>query len=237
MARSIYKWHKWLAVGAAVFTVLWFISGIVMALPTRIWPRDGAPVLPASSSPSYKDIRVSIPEAIAAAEAAAGQPIEVTGVTTQRILGRIIYQISTTRQGSHMVDAADATRFQVSPEVAAQLAAAAARNSPRLEEPVLMDAGRGKKAYRIAADDGRVFLVATEDGEVRTLTRAGRARGMISGWHTFSFLEPILGAAGTRVFLILSSIVGTAMSFFGVWILWIQFQQWRRARYTINANQ
>jgi hypothetical protein len=238
--RFIYKTHKWLAVGVGLFTLIWFASGVVMVMPKNFLGKgsvaDGSAV--ARTGPGYKEIRLSIPQAIAAAEAAAGKPAEVTGVSLRRVNGRLAYEINTAKSGTHLIDALDGTPIQVTQEFARQMAEQALGGRAKAREISLlqnytMDYMYGElPAYRVAMDDEaatQVYIGKTT-GAIRWSDWKGRLRAFISGSHSFDFLLPIMANKWIRVALAFLSFVGVCMTMFGTWILWLQFQNWRARR-------
>lgn len=238
MSRFAYKWHKWLAAGAGLATLLWFASGIVMLLPANLLVKPPAPVDRSEAAPSLKEIRISVPQAIAAIETALGHEVEATSLASKRLLGRTLYQISTRKDGTFLIDAMDGARLKIDAGVVRQIVAAAGANAGTLAEPALVreydsDYLYGPlPAYKIAVNDGRgtMYFVTAETGEVRSTNTLGRARGFLAGLHTFDFLQTMLGSRGTRVVPLAFAVVGTAMSVFGAWILWLQFRNWRQMR-------
>jgi len=240
LTKVVFKTHKWLAVGAGLLTFIWFVSGCVMLLPPYVFgtvPRlqSKAP----EPAPAYKEIAVTVPQAIAAVEAAVGQPVEATGVGFRRVTGKLCFEISTAKNGTHLVDALNGKRFEVTEDVARQLVMGL--DVPRNDLPWSVSTVREYDAdygygplpvYRIAILDpaGTVYYVDATTGEMNATNRAGRLRGFLAGTHTLGFLQPAMGGRALRVTLILFSILGTVMSVFGFWILWIQFRNWRAGR-------
>lgn len=234
--RFIFKTHKWLAVAVGLLTLAWFVSGIVMVTPPAWFGAPGPLSLDEAGGPQFQEIVVTVPQAIAAVEAA-GNAVEVTGAGFRRIAGRLLYEIATKEHGSHLVDALSGEPFAMDPATARQLASRALP-AATLPEPALVtthdtDYRYGPlPAYRFALGDSRatsVYVVAAT-GEVRATNRWGRLRGFIAGLHTFDFLHAVTSNRGVRGTLVLASLVGTLMSLFGLAILWIQFVNWRERR-------
>src|SRR5712692_1931935 len=139
--RFVFKTHKWLAVGLGLFTFFWFLSGILMVLPL---PRDSqSPVAPphAEASPRdsqpYRQVAVSVPQAIAAAEAAAGHPLSVTSVSFGALPGKLAYQIGT-NSGVFLINSVDGNRIVITPELAGQIAVGALGRTAVWRTPVLL---------------------------------------------------------------------------------------------------
>ncbi|MBI3661802.1 MAG: PepSY domain-containing protein [Acidobacteria bacterium] len=236
--RFVYKTHKWLAAGVGLLTLLWFASGIVMVLPKNMLGGPAADPAGNSAGPDYKGIVMTIPQAITAAEAAAGGNMVTTSVDLRRIEGRLYYQISTAKSGTHLIDAQSGARLEITEEYAKQMAARlAGGRGPAQESGLVRRYGieypyGPLPAYRVAFDDpaATIVYVSPNTGEMLSSDRKGRIRAFIMGTHTFEFLKPLLAKRGTRIALIFSSFVGLVMTVFGSWILWIQFQNWRARR-------
>lgn len=236
--RLVYKTHKWLAVGVGFLTLVWFASGVVMMLPKGVLggPRTGAGGN--AAKPDFKGITITVPQAIAAAETAAGGNIVTTNVDVRDIEGRLYYLISTAKSGAHLIDAVSGTRLEITEEYATQMAARRAGGGAQPQETLLWKSHTPEytfgplPVYRISFDDGAatVVYVSKNTGEVTTSDRKGRIRGFIAGTHTFEFLKPMLLNRSIRALLMFFSFVGLCMSVFGGWILLIQFQNWRARR-------
>lgn len=241
--RFVFKSHKWLAVGLGLFTFFWFLSGIVMVLPgLQGTPPSGS--RPKAETPRrdaypFRHITVSVPQAIAAAETAAGQPLSVASVSFRALLGRLAYQIETNGAGVFLIDTADASRIVITPELATQIAAAAFGPPAAWRAPVLLrehtnDYKYGPlPTYRLEADDAQrtVYYIRVETGEVlQGSTRFGRLRGLLVNTHTFGFLRPELDNRAASLTLIGFALAGLLLSVFGVWILYLQLLNWLRAR-------
>lgn len=237
LSRFIFKTHKWLAVGVGLFTFTWFVSGIVMVLPGNLFtgvrlPRSEAGALP------FRDIAETIPQAIAAVDAAAGKPVAVTEISFRQLLGNLYYEIGTSKSGRHLVSTRDASRLDITEDIARQVATASFGTAASSAQLSLLDRFDSDymvgplPVYRLALEDGRgtIVYVSRETGELRYTNRLARLRGSLAGLHTFNFLRPSLSSRSTRIVLILFSAVGTLMSVFGFLILWLQLRNWVAAR-------
>jgi uncharacterized iron-regulated membrane protein len=236
--RFVYKTHKWLAVSVGFFSLLWFGSGVVMMLPQNLLGRPGANPAGASAGPDFKQMAITVPQAIAAAEAAAGRSTVATSVDVRTIEGRLYYQIALAKGGTHLIDAVSGTRLEITEEYAQQMAARLIGGRGKLGESGTVRAHNVEYSYgplpvyRFVSDDAAatIVYVSPNTGEMRASDRRGRIREFIVGTHTFVFLRPLVTPRGAKVLLILSSFVGLVMTAFGSWILWIQFQNWRARR-------
>ena len=235
--RFVYKTHKWLAVGAGLLTLVWFASGIVMVMPGSILGGAAAPE-PAAGRPDFQAMTVSVAQAIAAAEAVADAKLVVSQVELRPIEGRLYYQISAAKSGTHLIDAASGARLDITEEYAKQMASrlvgggAAMQESETLTKYDIEYAYGPLPVFRFVFADpaSTIVYVSAKTGELRASNRKGRIRALIAGTHSFDFLQPSLENRGRRMVLIAFSFVGLVMSIFGSWILWIQFQNWRARR-------
>jgi len=236
--RLVYKSHKWLAVGVGLLTFLWFVSGIVMVLPQNLISRPPASAAAPPQTQTFRDATVTVPQAIVALETSLGHPVNVNEIGFRSLEAKLFYQISTAKNGTHLVNVVDGTRFVITQGVARQLAVRAAGGAGSLGEISLLraydsDYTRGPlPAYRVPANDGAntIYYVTGETGEVRSTNRLGRIRRFITGLHVFAYLAPWMSKRSIQVALVVASAVGAAMAILGVWILWIQLKNWRLAR-------
>jgi hypothetical protein len=248
LQRFVFKSHKWLAVGVGFFTFTWFFSGIVMALPglSRAKLRPAAPAMssggadapaPPEAQP-FRQIAVTIPQAIAAAEGAAGRPLRIERVGLKTVAGKLLYELEAQGPETILIDTASGARIVIDESLARQIAQQRLGH-PAEWEPVtvLRSYSRQYKfgplpVYRFAARDPQrtIIFVSIADGEASGTTRMGRLKGAISQLHTFGIFVPSLSGFTATALLELFSVVGLVMTFFGGWILLYQFQSWRRAR-------
>lgn len=232
-SRFAYKSHKWLAVGAGVFTLVWFASGVLLVLPARWF---AAPAESADAPPDFRSIRVSVPEAIAAVEAAQGRTVKVTNIRLRALGGRLAYVVTAGGQ-HHLIDAVSGAPVRIDEAFAREILAATGASAP-VREVLLLNRHefsypQGElPAFRFILDDpaGTWVHVGVASGEARVTTRRERAYNFLGGTHTFDFLRPYISDSRRRQALLLPSIVGSLMTLFGGWILWIQFVNWREAR-------
>ena len=238
LSRFVMKTHKWLAVGVGLFTLLWFASGVVMVLPKSLLGGAKLSAQGEAAAPDFKQIAITVPQAIAAAEAATGPGLVTTGVDLRTIEGRLYYQISTVKTGSHLIDAISGAPLEITEAYAKQIAVRALGTAAPLERSETLRSYSMEYAYgplpvfRFAFADpaGTIVYLDPLTGEMRVSNRNVRIRTFIAGAHTFNFLTPLLAVRGAKIVLIFFSLVGLLMSLFGFWILWIQFQNWLARR-------
>jgi hypothetical protein len=237
LSRFVYKTHKWLAVGALIATLAWFVSGIIMVTPNRLFGSRAFQYKGQPGDRTLRDVTISIAQAIAIVDAAAGAPAKLEDVRLRRLAGRLVYEISTD-SGKHLVDAVDGSRVAIDEEFAKHIVKRHVGEGARFRDVSLLrvhndEYGWGPvPAWRIALDDDRatLFFIGAQGGEVSYSDRYGRARQWLIGWHSLAFLNGLFSTRVIQGIMWLFSVVGTAMSFFGCWILWIQWKNWLAAR-------
>ncbi|GEM_PF-5084444 len=244
LSRFVFKTHKWLAVVTAVFTFLWFASSIVMVIPRSLLGRGagGGAAEPGdwgaarAAGPNFKAVVTSVPQAVAAVEAAAPDAVarQVELVTLENLL---YYRIGTARQGAWFVNALDGRAMQIDAAVARRLVMAGGPQDENLAPTETLTRhtsdypGGRLPVYRVTTRNGAAtFIVEPDTGAIRRSTSLSRWRAFIVGWHTLDFMKPWIGTNAVIWLMWIMSLIGTAMTLFGFWILWIQFVQWRAAR-------
>lgn len=243
LQRFVFKTHKWLAVGVGLFTFLWFLSGIVMVAPQmRSAERTAGSAAvrkPQGDSAPFRQIAVSVPQAIAAAEKATGVPLPIERVALRTIAGKLIYEIGTSGAGTFLIDAMDATRLAVNEDLARQIATRAQKGPIEWSSIALVREHTSEykygplPVYRLAANNpgATLYFINADTAEVAAAsTRLGRLRMMIMQMHTFGFLQPELTAPTVTKALVFSGAVGLLMTLFGAGILVLQFRNWLVAR-------
>lgn len=235
-SRFIFKTHKWLAVAVGILTLLWFVSGIVMVSPGR-WGRPPGIGQTAGPGPGFREVNLTVAQAIAAVDAKVGRNVQVTEIGFSRIAGKLLYRVHTEGAGTHLVDAVNGEMVVIDAEAAqALLGEFLPKDAPReitLLTSYNREYGIGPlPVYRIALADGNdtTYYVSTTTGEINGTNRITRWRGFFGGLHTFRFLDFVFDSNGVRLTLILFSLVGTVMSLTGLAILYIQYINWRARR-------
>jgi hypothetical protein len=239
LSRFVYKSHKWLSVAVGLFATLWFFSGMVMILPSPLLQSSSsAPprVAPAAPPESFRDVKVSVPEAIAAADASSGHRLEIADVGFRRVLGRLVYALADADGHVHLIDATNGMRIQINEERARQIGIASVGGQFSARQVSLLQRFDWTykygplPAYRLMFDDpaGSVLYVSAETGEVQFTSRLGRLRSLVSDAHTFGFLQPMVPGRWVQWALFVFAGVGFLLSLFGGWILWLQLDGWWR---------
>jgi hypothetical protein len=123
--RLTRKIHKWISIGFGVFLLIWLITGIVYVLPVSVLNRIdrlvmGQQKVKISEVESYpvenklelsrinfRDTKVSIPDAISVLETEIGHEIQVVDCSLNRILNRLVYEITLKDGKKFLVDAVE----------------------------------------------------------------------------------------------------------------------------------
>ncbi len=222
--RTMYRVHKWVALTVAGFLLAWLISGFVMAFPT-VWLKKlvqrGAvqaksPSVEATPMADFRDIRISVPEAIAVLEADLGRESHVTGVKVTRFGNGLAYEIARRGGSRHLVDALRGTRIVITQAMAEKMARAAAPNAGGIARTDLLSKrdfyyGGPLPVYKIAFDDGwgTVVYVSAATGKVQNWNRLVRFRRWVVSLHGFEPLRLISDNNKIRVgLLLLFALVG-----------------------------
>lgn len=233
--KFVFKTHKWTAVGIGVITVIWFVSGVVIVLPSGILSEGPAPQVNPHSV-DFREVSITVPQAIAAAEAAAGKPIRVSGMGIRHWPGRLLYEVQSDA-GTFLIDARSGERFEITEDAVRQMLAQSRPNAPvqqisLLKEHVVGYSYGPLPVYWVRMGDAAEthLYIARDNGQIQSSNRLGRFRALFHDLHNFSILRGYLSGRMIRLLLILTSVVGTLMSLFGMWILWIQLKMWWNVR-------
>lgn len=183
---QLHRTHRWVAVIAGIFFLIWIVSGIARILP-------GAGAERRASRPNYGNARVS-PAQVAAA---IGEPI--VDMTLIGVTGNPVYRVQT-RKGIRMVDAGSGEPFAITLETAEQIlrtaypGAGTALTRDRLTRHDWTYLAGPLPVYRIRAGGaGPFYFVSAQDGSIRKVTSTERVRALIGSMHTF---EPLPGISG-----------------------------------------
>lgn len=219
---SVRKAHKWMAVAASIFLLAWLVSGLVMVIPFDWLARKvglaAAPV--ASSRPlDFRQITVTIPEAISALEAELGGPADVTQVRVTAFRDRPAYQLNVAGGSVHLVDAVTGTPIVVSEALAEELATRALPGPARVAATVRVERPDYYfwgpfPAHKVVFEDppGNVVYVSAT-GIVRRSTKASRLRRWVTSLHGF---EPLWLIHDSRRFRVAASVLPTGLALFVV---------------------
>ncbi len=239
--RTIYKVHKWFALTVALFFLAWLMSGILMAVP-QSWlkalvqtgsAKGSAQAEEIASRPAippqadFRDIRISVPQAISALEVKIGREVQVTGIKLARLGTRLAYEITLEDDSRHLVDAGNGAHITVSQAMAEKIASAAAPNAGEIISTALLSRRDYHywgplPVYKIVFNDspGTVVYVSAATGKIEVATsRLSRLHHWVTSFHTFEPLRLISENDSVRVaLLLLFAVVGIATVCTGLYI-------------------
>jgi uncharacterized iron-regulated membrane protein len=200
--RTWYKIHKWTAIVTGLALVMWLVTGLAMNWE-RLFPYP-------QHTPAIIDIQaatLSPAEAVARLDQALGESPEIAWVTVRPLLNKVVYEIETGQGHIYLIDAAGGELFEITPELAGQLAVAAMPNPApiggvdRVDRNTIAYFFGPVPAYRVTFADSagtRAYVAIAPNpiwnartGEVHFDTRWSRARGLLESMHTFVSLRVI----------------------------------------------
>ncbi|MBI3472876.1 MAG: hypothetical protein HY013_16080, partial [Candidatus Solibacter usitatus] len=86
---SFSRIHKWIAVSCALFFVAWLVSGIAMVLPSEASAKSAD-----NPAPDFRQVRVTIPQAIAVLEAGRAKPLRISEIRAAARGQDVIYEFT-----------------------------------------------------------------------------------------------------------------------------------------------
>jgi hypothetical protein len=216
--------HKWLAVTAGVFLLVWLVTGIVMVLPPLFPGPD--PVKPVREI-DFKDIAQSPAQAIANLEKTLGTTSQVSSVSLKWIQDVLVYDVHLRNGDRHFINAVTGRLFSITRELAERFVRDAYPGAGRLLKVETIERhGYGYQwgplpAYKIVLDNDQStgYYVSAHDGSVRRSTRLDRIRQAIASLHTFEPIKLITKQNEVRKgLLIVTSVIGIVASLTGYYL-------------------
>lgn len=203
------------------------VKGVLEGAPPQEQAAGADVPVPAQEQVGFRDLRLSIPEAIALLEEKLGSTVEVKWVVPVRTAERrMAYDITLANDTHHVVDAVSGAMLEISQARAQAIAQAAVPGGEVVERAFLKETephywGR-VPAYKFAFNDGdgSIVYVSSVTGSVEQVsTRLVRLRNWVISWHEF---EPLLvlwnNAAFQRALLLLVSAFGIVVVLTGFYI-------------------
>lgn len=189
------------------------------------YPTPTADILDAVVSPSM---------ALRAVEQSAGATIHVRNIQLTTVGSIRVYVLSTRDHGEFLVGVEDGRLVTISPELAAELAAA--RMSPEIgaSPPELLEAhdwwypGGELPVYRVRFDNGTVAHVSTTRGSVRLSDWMTVTRQLFVGLHEFNTVKNILRLGRGHSLLWAASLGGLLVVFTGYTMSFSLVRRWKR---------
>ena len=215
--------HKWIAVCAGIFILVWVVSGIARILPSG-WPKQNPPQV----LTDFGKLVLSPAEAIAILNRNMGSTVTVERIHLRQILNFVVYEIKVKGGAFFLIDASSGRPFTITPEVGLRIVReiyGAPGRSPKIELIHHYDGYYGEgglPAYRITFDgnSGTMYHIATQDGALEFSDPWLRARGAIASLHLF---EPMVNHFTSsdvirKGLLILAGIIGIAAVLTGYYL-------------------
>jgi uncharacterized iron-regulated membrane protein len=212
--------------------LMWTITGIIMVLPVNR-ARD-------TTGSQVQVGRAVISPAQAVARLAPDSAPRIRSVSLIQVGDHVVYQLET-RQRTLLVDAASGEPFEVSAQVAEQVARGAFRGTPgdvtveRLTEYDVRYTGGDLPSYRVSLGDsaGTVSYVSARNGSIVTTDSRRRLRQVVGKLHDFSAIKAVIAADWVHRGLAITACVLSIVSIFtGYWLALPRRQAPRRARST-----
>ena len=257
LARKI---HKWASIGIGVFLLIWLISGIFYVIPVSVleridhWIMGGKQVQTMETRSElaniefipvgvgYRDLSVSIPEAISILETSVGHTVQVTGCLVHRLSDTLVYEIILEDGSRHLIDAIKGKSTKITEAEIKENAIAAAPPGSHIVKMTYLTkrpyAYWGPiPVYRFIFDDvSRTYVyVSPITGQIKLRNKGwNRLREWMLSLHKFEFLMLIWEREAFRkgVLLILS-LVGLAVVITGFYIAlpaqWLRRLPWNRS--------
>ena len=245
--RLIRKTHKWISVGFGVFFVIWLITGIVYVFPQSIlikidrWFVGGRQVKAIETKSNlannkfvptqitFKDIQISIPEAISILETELDSTIKVVSCSVYKTSERFLYEIALEDGKSYLVDAIEGKPTKITQLEIINNALAEAPSGSNIvemallkERPYAYAEGGPIPVYRFIFDDvARTHVYISPDTAKVALKNVGWFRFI--EWmlclHRFDFVTLLLKRdIFRRGVLIIISLIGLAVVMTGCYL-------------------
>jgi len=224
--------HRWAGAIIGVCFVAWIGSGLLMITgqPTPAGVSGNYP----SPTPDILDAVVSPSMALSAVEQTAGATIHVRNIQFTTVGSIRVYRLLTRDHGEFLVDVEYGRIVTITPDLAAELAAA--RMSPDIgaDPPELIDAHDWRylngelPVYRVRFANGTLAHVSATSGRVwlsdwMTLTRTG-----LVGLHDFYTIKTILRMGGGNALLWAASLGAVLVVLTGYTMSFSLVRRWKR---------
>jgi len=190
--KTWYKVHKWISIVTGLVVVMWLVTGIVLTSPDpfpQVLPHyAGTPTVP-----DFRTVAMSPAEAVAHLTDSLGRPPAVSAVKLEQVWDlALVYQITLTDGQVFMIDTATGNLFEMTPDMAAQIAKAdypaggPVSRVERLEQHDLGYMDGPLPVYRVVFDERKATYshIAVYTGELQRSNIMHRTILIISGLHT-----------------------------------------------------
>jgi hypothetical protein len=220
---TIRQVHRWFAVTAGVFLLMWLSTAIVMVVPNPF----SAPAPPRILLPlDLKKVEISPDEAVASlTQTPEGTP-QVISLTLKRIADEAVYEITVEGGARQRIDARSGELFEITPQIAEQIVRKRFSTQARVLEIARIDQHDSSYSWgplpvhRLAFDDDSTTLYNVNmGGDIRWNTRLDRILGAMESVHTFHVLKRLIRRDKIRRGLVvLCALVGIGAATSGYYI-------------------
>jgi hypothetical protein len=243
--RLIRRIHKWASIGFSVFLIIWLITGIVYVLPVSVLGKidrlitvekkvessevevNSININFISSKTSFKDIKVSIPEAISILETEIGHALQVAGCSVYKTSDKLVYEIALKNEEKYLVDAIVGKLVKLTNADVKNIALAAAPLGSNIVDVAFLRerpyAYWGPiPTYRFIYNDmarTHVYISPTT-GQIEFKNEGwNRLKEWMVSLHKFEFLNLLLmGDKFRKGVLLILSLIGLAVVMTGVYL-------------------
>jgi hypothetical protein len=220
----MYRIHKWLAVTAGVFLLVWLITGVIMVLPPLSNGR--APVQPVRKI-DFRDITQSPAQAIANLEKILGTTSHVSSMSLKWIHDVLVYEIHFENGSRHFINAVTGQVFSITRALAERFVLDAYPGQGRVQKVEMLEKHNYDyqwgplPVYQIVLDSQQstTYHVSSDDGSVRRSDRLDRIRGAITSLHTFDPIKLVTRREAVRTgLLIITGVIAILASLTGYYL-------------------
>lgn len=221
--RTAHKLHKWIAVVAGAFFLMWLLSGIVMVLPrpwsVRIQRRAPEPI-------EVHERILSPSEVVTRIARDQGTEPTIESLTLRRAADTVVYEVKT-RENTFLVDAHTAERFTITAEVAKRIvqyhypAQSSVFETSYLDRHTAAYPWGPLPVYRVMYGEEPTthYYVSAGDGVVTRSDRWNRFQGVFGALHSFEPLRLITSRdAIRRWLLVLAGLGGIGVALSGYYL-------------------
>jgi len=219
----MYKSHKWFAVVAGGFFIVWILSGILTMFQLPLEDSGQGKDLPLD----FRMATISPSKAIQIVEKISGKTVEVSEVHLDEILGKVVYRVYINHGPSHLIDAQMGKEIIIDKQMGEEIAKSRLPNHMEILHTEYLETHTSEYSngplpvYKISFNDtwNTLSIVEKSSGKERHNNLWGRGKGKIVGLHFFSPIEQVTGSQRLRkVFVILVGILGIGAACTGFYL-------------------
>ena len=219
----MYKTHRWLALVAGGFFIVWILSGILTMFQLPLEDSGQGKDLPLD----FRAATMSPSEAIQLVEKISGKPVETRDVHLDEVLGKVVYQVSINDGPSRLIDAQTGKEILIDKPIAEEIAKSRLPSHMEILHTEYLETHTPEYSngplpvYKISFNDTwKTFsIVEKSSGKEHHNNLWGRGKGKIVGLHFFSPIEQVTGSPRLRkAFVILIGLLGIGAACTGFYL-------------------